>query len=63
VLGGDHCNTVPKSVEVKIVAAGKVYVQKRLDFKDNFEATNSYLYRLKRELSLDVPKEGADGTK
>lgn len=63
VLGGDHCNTVPKSVEVKIVSAGKVYVQKKLDFKDSFEATSAYQYRLKQELSLDVPKEGADGTK
>jgi len=63
VLGGDHCNSVPKSVEVKIVAAGNVYVQKRLDFKDNFEATSSYQYRLKRELSLDVPKKGPDRTK
>jgi hypothetical protein len=63
VLGGDHCNTVPKLVEVKIVSAGKVYVQKRLDFKHNFEATSSYQYRLKQELSLDVPKEGTGSTK
>jgi hypothetical protein len=65
VLGGDHCNTVPKSVEVKIVAAGKVYVQKKLDFKDNFESasSSSYQYRLKQDLSLDVAKEGPDGTK
>ncbi len=65
VLGGDHCNTLPKFVEVKIVSAGKVYVQKRLDFKDNFESTgsSSYQYRLKQDLSLDVAKEGPDGTK
>ena len=63
VLGGDHCNTVPKSVEVKIVAAGKVYVRKKLDFKDNFESTSSYQYRLKQNLSLDVAKEGSYGTK
>jgi hypothetical protein len=63
LLGGDHCNTVPKFVEVKILSAGKVYVQKRLDFKDNFEATSPYQYRLKQELSLDVPKEKADSTK
>jgi hypothetical protein len=55
-LGGDRCHTVPKSVEVKIVSAGKVYVQKRLDFEHNFEATSSYQYRLKQELSLAVPK-------
>jgi len=62
-LGGDRCNTVPKFVEVKIEAAGKVYVEKRLDFKDNFGATSAYQYRLKRALSLDVPKEGAGSTK
>jgi hypothetical protein len=56
-LGGDRCHTVPKLVEVKIVSAGKVYVQKGLNFKDNFEMTKLYEYRLKRELSLDVPKE------
>jgi hypothetical protein len=47
------------------VAAGKVYVQKKLDFKYNFESasSSSYQYRLKQDLSLDVAKEGPDGTK
>ncbi|HXJ03746.1 MAG TPA: hypothetical protein VNH65_01520 [Candidatus Acidoferrum sp.] len=58
VLGGDHCNTVPKSVEVKIVSEGKVYVQKTLDFKGNFEATGDYQYRLKQMLSLEVQNKG-----
>jgi hypothetical protein len=61
--GSDRCNTVPKSVEVKIGSVGKVYVQKRLDFKDDFEATSPYQYRLKQELSLDLPKEAADNAK
>jgi hypothetical protein len=57
-LGGDRCNTVPKFVEVKIILASKVYVQKRFDFKDNFEAVSNYQYRLKQEVYLDVLKEG-----
>ena len=52
--GSDRCNTVPRFVKVKIVSAGKVYVQKRLDFKDKFELTSPYQYRLKQELSLDA---------
>lgn len=63
LLGGDHCDNLPRSVEVKIVAVGKIYVQKKLDFKENFEAIGSYQYRLKEQLSLDVPKERADGAK
>jgi hypothetical protein len=60
-LGSDRCNTVPTFVEVKIGSAGKVFIQKKLDFKDNFfEETGTYHYRLKQELSLDVPKERAD---
>jgi len=62
-LGGDRCNTAPKFVEIKIVSPGRVYVQKKLDFKGNFEMTSPYQYRLKQELSLDVPKERADSTK
>jgi hypothetical protein len=62
-LGEDRCHTVPKFVEVKIVAAGKVYVQKRIKFKDNFEMYSSYLYRLKQDLSIDMLKEGANGAK
>jgi hypothetical protein len=37
-LGGDRCHTVPKFVEVRIVAAGKVYVQKRLNFQRQFRS-------------------------
>jgi len=63
-LGTDRCNNVPKFVEVKIVSAGKTYAQKKLRFKDNFfEEAGTYHYRLKQELSLDVPKERADSTK
>jgi hypothetical protein len=53
-LGTDRCHTVPKSVEVKIVSAGKTYAQKKLDFKDNFfEEAGTYNYRRKQELSLE----------
>jgi hypothetical protein len=56
-LGGDRCHTVPKSVEVKIVLAGKVHAQKRIPFKNNFEMYSPFLYRLKQDLSIDVQKE------
>ncbi len=62
-LGEDICHTMPKSVKVTIVAAGKVYVRKRIKFKDNFEIYGPFLYRLKRELSIDMLKESANGTK
>ena len=63
-LGTDRCNNVPKSVEVKIVSAGKTYAQKKLRFKDNFfEETGTYHYRLKQELSLDVSKESGSSKK
>ena len=56
-LGGDRCHNVPTAVEVKVVAAGKVYAQKRIPFKDSFEMQSPFLYRLKLELSIDVLKE------
>jgi hypothetical protein len=62
-LGEDRCHTVPKFVEVTIVAAGKVYVRKRINFKDNFETYSSYLYRLKQDFSIDMLKEVANGAK
>jgi hypothetical protein len=63
-LGTDRCHNVPRSVEVKIVSGGKTYVQKKLDFKDNFfEESGTYHYRLKQELSLNTPKDGADTTR
>ncbi len=63
-LGSDRCHAVPRSVEVKIASAGKTYALKKLDFKDNFfEERGIYHYRLKQELSLDVPREGGDSTK
>lgn len=62
LLLGDRCNNSPKLVEVKIVSAGKVYVQKRLAFKGSFEMSGPNQYRLKQELALDVSKEGTGGT-
>src|SRR5260370_17356043 len=60
-LGTDPGNNLPKFVQVKIVSAGKTYAQKKLRFKDNFfEEAGTYHYRLKQELSLDVPKERGD---
>lgn len=56
-LGGDRCHNVPTVAEVKVVAAGKVYAQKRIPFKDSFEMYSPFLYRLKQELSIDVLKE------
>jgi len=56
-LGGDRCHNVPTVVEVKVVAAGRVYTQKRIPFKDSFEMYSPFLYRLKQDLSIDVLKE------
>jgi len=56
-LGSDWCHTVPTVVEVKVVAAGRAYVQKKIQFKDNFEMYSPYLYRLKQDLSIDLLKE------
>jgi hypothetical protein len=56
-LGGDRCHNMPTVVEVKVVAAGKVYAQKRIAFKDGFEMYSPFLYRLKQDLSIDVLKE------
>jgi hypothetical protein len=56
-LGGDRCHNVPTVVEVKVVAAGKVYAQKRIPLKDSFEMYSPFLYRLKQELSIDILKE------
>jgi hypothetical protein len=54
---GDRCDRVPSFVEIRLIASGKVYVERRLKFKDNFETTKSYEYRLKQELQLKFPKE------
>lgn len=51
-LGGDRCHNVPTVVEVKVVAAGKIYAQKRIPFKDSFEMYSPFLYRLKQDLSF-----------
>jgi acylphosphatase len=56
-LGRDRCHNVPTVVEVKVVAAGKVYTQKRIPFKDSFEMYSPFLYRLKEDLFIDVLKE------
>jgi hypothetical protein len=57
LLGGDRCHNVPTVVEIKVVATGKVYAQKRIPFKDSFEMYSPFLYRLKQDLSIDVLKE------
>jgi hypothetical protein len=55
-LFGDRCHTVPTLVQISIVASGKVYLQEKLNFKDSFEMTKLYEYRLKQKLSLQFPK-------
>jgi len=59
-MGEDRCNTVPKFVVVKIVSASKVYAQRRISFKDSFEMSTSYSYRLKQDLSIDVLEESGN---
>jgi hypothetical protein len=61
-LGNDWCNTVPTFVEVQIVSAGKVLVQRKFNFKDSFERTNPDEYRLKQELFLEITKPGNSAT-
>jgi hypothetical protein len=61
-LGGDRCNNLPTIVDVRITAAEKVHVQRRIDFKDNFEMYDLRQYRLRHRLSIDALKErGAGG--
>ena len=62
-LGGDRCHNVPTVVEVRVVAAGKVYAQKRIPVKDSFEMYSPSLYRLKQNLIIDVLKEAGTGAK
>lgn len=62
-LGGDRCHNEAKFVEVKIVASGKVYAQRKLSFKGNFEMYSPFLYRLKQDLSIDVLKESGNDAK
>ena len=57
ILGGDRCNNEPTAVVVRIVAAGRVYVQKSIPFKNSFDMYGPSLYRLKQDLYVDVPKE------
>jgi len=57
-MGGDRCHNTPTVVEVRIASPEKVYVQKRLQFKESFETYGSFLYRLKHELNLDVKADG-----
>jgi hypothetical protein len=60
-LGGDRCHNAPTVVEVKVEAGGRIYVQKRIQFKDNFEMYSPLLYRLKQDLIIDVLKENGRG--
>jgi hypothetical protein len=53
-MGGDRCHNMPTVIEVRISSSEKIYVQKRLLFKKYFETYGSYLFRLKRELPLDI---------
>jgi hypothetical protein len=56
-LGGDRCHNLPTVVEVRVESGGKVYVERKIQFKDNFEMYGPFVYRLKQDLSIDVRKE------
>lgn len=56
-LGGDRCHNAPTVVEVRVEAGGKFYVERKMQFKGNFEMYSPFLYRLKQDLSIDVLKE------
>ena len=57
-LWGDRCNSVPKSVDVKVMMGNRVVGQAKLVFKDEFEAESPNVYRLKRKLTVKTSKEG-----
>jgi hypothetical protein len=57
-LWGHRCNSVPKSVDVKATAGGRVVGQVKLAFKDDFEPESPFIYRLKRELTINASREG-----
>ena len=57
-LWGDRCNSVPKSVNIKVTIGNRVVGQSRLVFKDEFETESPNVYRLKRELTVKTSKEG-----
>lgn len=59
-LGGDRCNNTPKIVEVQVTAAGKTYFKRRMQFKDSFEMYGPFLFRLKENLSIEIPKEAGN---
>jgi hypothetical protein len=53
-LGSDQCHAVPTVVALSIIAASRVYLQKRISFKEDFELTGPFEYQLKQELSLEL---------
>ena len=53
-MGGDRCHNLPKMVEVRVTGLERVYAEKKLEIKENFEAGASYVYRLKHPLYLDI---------
>ncbi len=55
---GHRCNSMPKSVEVKVMMGSRVVGQSRLVFKDEFEPESPNVYRLKRELTIKASREG-----
>ena len=61
-LGGDKCHNTPKVAEVRVTAAGKTYFERRMQFNDNFEIYGPFLFRLKQNLSIEIPKEAGNMT-
>ena len=51
-LWGDRCNSVPKSVDIKVMVGTRIVGEIGLTFKDDFEPESPNVYRLKRELTI-----------
>lgn len=56
-LGGDRCNNIPTAVRLRLEVVGDVYIERRFQFKDSFEMYRPFLYRPKKDLSIDVAKD------
>ena len=53
-LFGHNCTNTPEMIEVRLAHGGQLISQKQMNFKDNFETSDSITYRLKHELTLEA---------
>jgi hypothetical protein len=51
-LWGHRCNSVPKSVAIKVMVGNRIAGRITLTFKDDFETESPNIYRQRRELTI-----------